>query len=65
MIARPVERASPRNAPSDDDAIGKALLQPLAFNDLKSFLSQRKKIIVVVNDHTRATPTRQCWTVSP
>jgi nickel-dependent lactate racemase len=55
---RPVERASPRDTPADDNAVRKALSLPFAFEDLASFLANRTRLLVVVNDHTRATPTR-------
>jgi nickel-dependent lactate racemase len=56
--SRPVEIVSPKRIPADDDAIAKSLTKPIAFTDLPSFLLKRDKILVVVNDHTRPTPTR-------
>ena len=55
--SRPLEIVSPKKIPADDDAIANSLTKPIAFTDLPSFLSNRKKILVVVNDHTRPTPT--------
>lgn len=51
---RHVEVVSPKNTPADDRAIAKSITQPQNFEDLKSFLAGRRKILVVINDHTRA-----------
>jgi nickel-dependent lactate racemase len=50
----PVEVASPRDVPADKGAVAKSLGQPLNFEDLKSFLAARRKILVVINDLSRA-----------
>lgn len=54
---RPVEIVALKKTPADDDAIAKSLVNPIVFTDLPSFLSKRSKTLVVVNDHTRPTPT--------
>jgi nickel-dependent lactate racemase len=51
---RHVEVVSPKNLPADDQAVAKSITQPENFEDLKSFLAGRRKILVVINDHTRA-----------
>jgi nickel-dependent lactate racemase len=54
---RYAEVVSPRSTAPDESSIAKSLSNPLKSQDLASFLSTRKKILVVVNDHTRPTPT--------
>jgi nickel-dependent lactate racemase len=54
---RSVEVVSPRSTAPDENSIAKSLSNPLKSPDLASFLSSRRKILVVVNDHTRPTPT--------
>lgn len=53
----PVEIVSPRKTPADEACIAKSLSRPAAFADLASFVANKKKILVVINDHTRPTPT--------
>jgi nickel-dependent lactate racemase len=53
----PIEVVSPGSAPANEQSIGTSLSHPLESPDLASFLSSRRKILVVVNDHTRPTPT--------
>lgn len=36
---------------------GAVLSEPTAFTDLESFVADKRKILVVINDHTRPTPT--------
>jgi len=55
---QPVEIVSPRSRPQDEDSIARSLLCPSASTDLASFLADKRKILVVVNDHTRPTPTK-------
>jgi nickel-dependent lactate racemase len=55
----PFEVAEPRFSPPDDHALQKALSNPINFADLHSFLTSRKKVLVVVNDQSRPTPTRE------
>jgi nickel-dependent lactate racemase len=55
----PVRIVSPKNIPADSSAIQRALATPLGFEELKNFLSDRQRLLVVVNDHTRATPSRE------
>lgn len=54
---RPIHVVSPRDTPSDEASVAESLLHPREFSDLASFLSARKRILVVVNDHTRPTAT--------
>jgi len=54
---RPVDVVSPRDAPYDEDSVARSLLHPRKFPDFASFLSRRRNILVVINDHTRPTPT--------
>lgn len=55
--SRPIEIVSPRSTPSDEDSIVTSFSRPCKFSELSSFLSERRKILVVVNDHTRPTPS--------
>jgi nickel-dependent lactate racemase len=55
--SRRIHVVSPRETAPDELAIARALTHTSDFPDLASFLSQRKKILVVVNDHTRPTPS--------
>ena len=48
---------TPKNTPPDLDSVLRSLSEPVGSADLNSFLETRKKILVVANDHTRATPT--------
>jgi lactate racemase len=54
---RLIDVVSPRQTPVDDSSIVRSLSNPLKFPDLVSFLSERRKILVVINDYTRPTPT--------
>lgn len=53
----PVEIVSPRKTPADECSIARSLSEPTAFTDLESFVADKRKILVVINDHTRPTPT--------
>jgi len=53
----PVEIVSPRKTPVDECSIARSLSQPTAFTDFGSFVANKRKILVVINDHTRPTPT--------
>ena len=50
---------SPRSTPSDPDAVSRAIANPLAFEGLPGFLASKRKLLVVVNDHTRPTPSHE------
>ena len=54
---RPVEVVSPLATSPDQGSIERSLSHPAGSPDLTSFLSKRRRILVVVNDHTRPTPT--------
>ena len=54
---RSINVVSPRETPHDESSIETSLSNPQDSPDLVSFLSGRKKILVVINDHTRPTPT--------
>ena len=54
---RSIEVVSPRATPQDESSIATSLSNPQVFSNLVSFLSGRRKILVVINDHTRPTPT--------
>jgi nickel-dependent lactate racemase len=56
---RPVRVVSPRNTPADAKAIQRAISNPVKFESFDSFLSEKRKLLVVVNDHTRPTPSLQ------
>jgi nickel-dependent lactate racemase len=53
---RPVDLVSPRRTPADESCVARSLTSPQAAPDLTSFLSTRKRLLVVINDHTRPTP---------
>jgi nickel-dependent lactate racemase len=53
----PVRIVSPKNTPADFGAVQRALATPVDFEEFKNFLSDRQRLLVVVNDHTRATPS--------
>ena len=53
---RPIDVVSPRGTPPDERSIAESLMHPCEFSDLASYLSTRRKILVVINDHTRPTP---------
>jgi nickel-dependent lactate racemase len=54
---RPIGVVSPRWTPPDPNSITTSLSNPREFPDLASFLSNRRRLLVVINDHTRPTPT--------
>ncbi len=54
-----VEVASPKDTPANPESITKSIAAPTQFEDFESFISSRKKLLVVVNDHTRSTPTAE------
>jgi nickel-dependent lactate racemase len=56
---RPVEVVSPEATPSDSDAIRRSIANPIDFKNFESFISDKHRILVVVNDHTRSTPTAE------
>ena len=56
---RPVEVVSPKPTPLDLPAIRRSLREPVDFKDFDSFISDKHRILVVVNDHTRSTPTAE------
>jgi nickel-dependent lactate racemase len=56
---RPIKAVSPADAPSDANAIRRSLTNPTNFEDFATFISHKKKLLVVVNDHTRPTPTAE------
>lgn len=56
---RPVETVSPADTPPDAEAVHRSIANPIDFKDFASFLSDKRKILVVVNDHTRSTPTAE------
>ena len=51
------EVVSPKKTRVDEFAISKSLSHPTNFGTLESFGASKKKILVVVNDHTRPTPS--------
>jgi len=51
------EVVSPKKTTVNEFSISKSLSQPTNFGTLDSFVASKKKILVVVNDHTRPTPT--------
>lgn len=56
---RPVEIVSPADTRPDTDSIRRSIANPIDSEDFRSFISDKKKILVVVNDHTRSTPTAE------
>jgi len=54
---RPIDVVSPRWTPPDPNSIATSLSKPRESSDLASFLSSRRKLLVVINDQTRPTPT--------
>ena len=52
-----IQVVSPQKTPADAESIARALANPIESEDLRSFIAARKKLLVVVNDHTRPTPT--------
>jgi len=51
------ETTSPRMTPADPGCVVQSIMAPTQFDNLDSFISSRKKLLVVVNDYTRPTPT--------
>ena len=51
------EVVSPKKTPVDEYSIARSLSQPTNFKPLESFLANKRRILLVVNDHTRPTPT--------
>jgi len=47
------EVVSPKHFAADEQSVARSLLNPKGAPDLESFLSERKRILVVINDHTR------------
>ncbi len=56
---RPVEIVSPADTPPDPESIRRSIANPIDSKDFATFISDKKKILVVVNDHTRSTPTAE------
>ena len=56
---RPVEVVSPKAVLPDPAAITYSVETPLKFKDFDSFIANKHRILVVVNDHTRSTPTAE------
>jgi nickel-dependent lactate racemase len=54
---RPIDVVSPRWTRPDPNSIATSLSNPHEFSNLASFLSKRRKLLVIINDHTRPTPT--------
>jgi len=54
-----VETASPKRTPANPESISKSIAEPVHFENLNAFLSAHRKLLVVVNDYTRPTPTAQ------
>jgi len=52
-----VETASPKKTLANSGSVSKSIAAPTKFDDFDSFVSTRKKLLVVVNDYTRPTPT--------
>ena len=51
------EIVSPKNTPVDQSSIIKSIFKPTNFKSFESFLADKRKILVVLNDHTRPTPS--------
>ena len=51
------EVVSPKQTHVDESSITKSISKPTDFKSLGSFLADRRKILVVLNDHTRPTPS--------
>ena len=54
---RSVEVVSPKTTAPDPTAIRRSIRNPVNFKDFESFISDKHRLLVVVNDHTRSTPT--------
>jgi nickel-dependent lactate racemase len=52
-----VEFASPAETPANVESISESLENPCDSVDLQEFITERKKLLVAVNDHTRPTPS--------
>jgi len=48
---------SSNRAPANLESIARSLTSPTELGDFDSFISTRKELLVVVNDHTRPAPT--------
>jgi nickel-dependent lactate racemase len=57
--SRKVEVVSPKAAPPDPGAVGRSIAGPTDFENFESFISDKHRMLVVVNDHTRSTPTAE------
>jgi nickel-dependent lactate racemase len=57
---RPVEIVLPKDTPAQG-SIAATLSHPINFEDLEPFIAQRRKILVVMNDHTRPTPSLEVF----
>jgi nickel-dependent lactate racemase len=56
---RLVETVSPADTAPDPESIRRSIANPIDSKDFASFISDKRKILVVVNDHTRSTPTAE------
>ena len=56
---RRVKTVSPADTAPDPEATRRSIANPIDSKDFASFISDKKKILVVVNDHTRSTPTAE------
>ena len=54
---RSIEIVSLSSTPPNESSIASSLSHPRGLPELSAFLSKRHKILVVINDHTRPTPT--------
>lgn len=54
---RHIDVVSPRWTPPNPNSIARSLSRPDQLPDLASFVSKRRRLLVVINDHTRPTPT--------
>jgi len=54
---QPMETVSQKKTHADPESVTRSLSSPTKFAGFDSFISARKKLVVVVNDHTRPTPT--------
>jgi len=59
IAGRPVRVVSPRSTPADANTIPRSIASPLNFETFENFVSDKRKLLVVVNDHTRATPSQE------
>ena len=54
-----VEIASAKSTPAIPESISKSIANPIRFENLNSFASTHRRILIVANDYTRPTPTEQ------